>query len=541
MKFFLSLAFTLIGFGLAIPKVAGQSRIEFNENGQSGKINFLLEYWRDNSPNNTRVTSLPAKINLQGAANATVSLRFINGDNIRLDRNYRLVVRVGCFKANSFLNLNTETDVQFVARKNINSEGRFVFNILKNGATHLKIGYNVVHKDSIIPLDCKQEFSIPLEITGLSDPSEQECKAALALISSNKPEAFQKLEQIWNKYPNASCKQIIEPMLEEYRMYQNAREKSNKNCAEARTVCLSYQKKYQSNNSFWQAEIQAILNQCPEKKKVPEPVETNNTKTVAQVIPEYKNDWNLLQKNKPLRENLLVQYINRYENIADAAEYVKLARSALTQIAPLRVLEERVSDFERVFTISNASRPRWKDMSMIPGLNVDDHALQTEGKIRVQLESGEFALRITDENKKDTTIRFSNAFSGQMNTLPENKAYFIQISGGRKPYRIDIENMETGSLHPIELNIRSDTVLIQSELLKKKGLNGDFRVRLRGSGQNEEVDLGVIHNGHIGFDVTRILIVLTGLLAVAVVIHLLIRLIRKRRHKKTIQQYTYTH
>jgi hypothetical protein len=171
-------------------------------------------------------------------------------------------------------------------------------------------------------------------------------------------------------------------------------------------------------------------------------------------------------------------------------------------------------------------------MSATYGLTVDASALATENKIKVTLKAGDYQLRIVDELGKDTIIRISNVFSAVMSPVNDGQGYFIKISGGRSPYTLELEDLETGQVIPFRSDLRSDTTTIGRVELSQKKLHKQYRVRLGSSGATEPLDLGVIDNTPNDKGAASIVVFLSGMLVLTLILYLFVVVVRKRRMRK---------
>lgn len=456
-------------------------------------------------------------INLQGSKTARVRFAF-STKNINLNKRYTIVLRTACYQSGA-MEIKPLEQKEIVLTSRVANSERLYFDVVKNGSGQLIIGYDIT-KEGEEANKCSHKLVIPYKISGIPELEKEACQRALSAFNTNKMTGVPQLKAVLLTYPNPPCRNEIEDILTQYASYEKAKSLELSNCEAAKKVCADYMKKYRVGGKFTTEII--LINNCKPVVKPPKP--TSNTGSIVEPVSLESKDWKVIQASKNPQD--FASFIEKYPG----GKFTEQASAILARLSPIQVQEDRISDSRRSFKLQNASRPRIKNMSLISGLKIDASNLSTGNQFDLTLEQpGEYAVRIIDAMGKDTTIRISSAFDGSMAALPDGSGYFLKISGGRRPYVVLLEDLETNKQNTFRGSINTDTLTITLAELNKRDIKGQFSVKVKGNESPVLLELGSIVNKAPRFNPVNTILWLVGALILLCGIYFVIVILRNRK------------
>lgn len=490
-----------------------------NNNNKKGRFLYVIEKKCDNEQGQRMPTGL-VDLTICPAGATTLRVAFTSA-NIKLDDDYKLVLRPDCFGGTEELKLSGTTGLTLKKRGHNEGPitGNFVYQVQKNGPGELKIGYIIIKKDEDANQACVHYLTIPYSISGMTDPLLETCNNALQAFRANKLPAIPQLQAIAKNNPNAPCSDEIAPILADYAKYEQIAlaAATPMNCAKMKTLAAQY-----PANGHFKAEVDALLKKC----------------TVAPPPPPEPGDppdltaWNQIKNSANCRD--FEQFAADYPTSQYAPEAMRLFRKCSNII----VQEKRIGNFERHFTLENVTRPHYKDLSLDYGLDIRAEALLTSNEFTAVLEApGEYLVRIRDAMDKDTLLRINSSFSASVAMLPDSSGYFVKINGENPPYQVTLEDLATGENVTLRNALKNaqDTALILFGELSGRKLTGQYIVKVKGAQSPATIEAGILHGPPKDSGFTRIILLLLGLLFACGVIYLVFFLIgRKKRRNKPI-------
>jgi hypothetical protein len=342
---------------------------------------------------------------IQGSAE-TASLNFDNSSfdgeflmritNLKFDKNkhekeYALVITSACIDVNDRIKKTKSDPIQVGFSENKlpeNADREIKFRVVDNGYGTLKIGFGIVKKTAnISEWNCENgKIKLDFAIKGIK---KEEIKAVIIVNKDSlawldcRPKGIDGWKKYLADWPNGQYKSVALELIG----------KETK----------------------------------PTKTPVSAPVEST--------VSSEEKQWALVQKSRTLAD--VQQFLAAFPNGKRFAQ----AELLQEELLPLDI-QMLGSEGSKTVTILHANNPKYKDISLNDGLEIDDSRLLSEKILQVQYNrSGRYRILIKDDWGKSDTLNFDNKLSASL-AADSNQLVFT-INGGKKPYKIEFFNAET--------------------------------------------------------------------------------------------------
>ncbi len=118
--------------------------------------------------------------------------------------------------------------------------------------------------------------------------------------------------------------------------------------------------------------------------------------------------------------------------------------------------------------------PRYKDISLWDGLEIDDSNWQSNHRLDVKMlhANREYKILIRDDLGREAVVPLGSAFIASM--AKADSAYIVKILGGKTPYQIELRNNESGHFEKYETS--KEQIVFEKQDLLDKGFEGQYAV-----------------------------------------------------------------
>lgn len=362
---------------------------------------------------------------------------------------YKLILRKACLTATPNLVLTGPYSLKGKDQE-FSTEQKIQYQAIDNGKFEFKVNYYVLHNDlNPVDFDCdkaKNYITFTGEIKGIAkegvkkaEPATPELDCA-KVIAENRENCSLLLEMIRT---NSACIFEARDALFAYK------EELYKKCLDGKSL--------EACQAFLECDPRDSRAGAVKRKSQ----EFGNVEDTGKMT-EDKARWREIEKAgdyKVFREFYAKFPDSRFRAMAldSLAKYYPWAFSLVEKEGNRRVY--------RIDSIQFVKNLRWKDVSPLPGLEINAANLPIDGRVEVTFsELGNYLIYFRDGYGRQDSISFSTQLKGTLK--PGKKNYMVYFEGGTPPYHVELVDIGQNKTVKSYPSVKTDSFAISMEDVK---------------------------------------------------------------------------